>query len=75
VATLEQYLDALIALRTKTALESLNPQGPDRTEFRFGYVCGVQAGLLIAEELLNKQLEEVEDDGNEQRSQRTRRTR
>ena len=76
MATLEQYLEALIATRTQAALESLNPQGADRTEWHYGYVCGVQQGLKIAEELLNKQLgEEDKDDGDEQRSQRTRRTR
>lgn len=63
MATLEQYLEALKALETQTAAESLNPSPPDRTEWHYGFVCGVQMGLKKAEELLNKQLEEVEDDG------------
>jgi hypothetical protein len=75
MATLEQYLEALIATRTKAALESLDSNVQPKTEYQFGYVCGVQAGLRMAEELLNKQLTEVEDDGNDTRSQRTRRTR
>lgn len=75
MATLEQYLEALIATKTQAALESLSPGPAQQTEWRYGYVCGIQQGLKMAEELLNRQLEEVEDDGNEQRSQRTRRTR
>lgn len=74
MATLESFLEALIALKTKTSLESLSPQTSQQTEFRFGYVCGVQAGLLLAEELLNQQLSpEDPEDGNDQR--RTKGTR
>lgn len=77
MATLEQYLEALLAKKTQTALESLNPRLDQRTEFQFGYVSGVQAGLRIAEELLNQQLtpEGDEEDGNDSRSQKARRTR
>lgn len=62
MATIEAYLEALKALQIQTATESLAPSIDQRTEFRFGYVCGVQEGLRKAEELLNKQLEEEDQD-------------
>ena len=76
MVSLEQFLEALLALKTKTASESLTPQAPNQTEFRFGYVCGVQAGLQLAEELINQQLSpEDPEDGDDSRSQKTRRGR
>ena len=67
MATLEQYLEALKDLEVQTAKESLNPSDTQKTEWYYGFVCGIQMGLRKAEELLNKQLEEVEDDGIEPR--------
>jgi hypothetical protein len=75
MASLEHYLEALLSLKTRTALESLNPGFDRRTEFQFGYVSGIQAGLQMAEELLNKQLSEEDEDGTDSRSPKARRTR
>lgn len=63
MATLEAYLEALKSLQTQTAMESLSPNATQQTEFRYGQVCGIQQGLKMAEELLNKELEEDQDDG------------
>lgn len=75
MATLEQYLEALKALEIQTAAESLNPGETQKTEWYYGFVCGMQMGLRKAEELLNKQLEEVDDDGIEPRRHSTNRRR
>jgi hypothetical protein len=75
MATIEQYLEALKTLEIQAATECLNPTPAQQTEWRFGYVCGIQQGLKMAEELLNKQMEEVEDDGNDPRRHSTNRRR
>lgn len=76
MATLERYLEALVTLKTKAQEDSLNPPDSKKNEFGYGFVCGVQAGLRMAEELLNKQLnEEEEDDGTIPRSKKANRTR
>lgn len=71
MATLEAHLEALKALQAQTAAESLNPNGSQvaNAAYQFGYVCGIQQGLRMAEELLNKQLEDTEetDNGNNAR--------
>jgi hypothetical protein len=73
MASLEKYLEALIGLKAKTAEDSLKPSETQKTEYHFGFVCGVQVGLKLAEELLNSQLEDENDDGNDKRSTQARR--
>jgi hypothetical protein len=73
MATLEQYLEALKTLQQQSAIESLEPGPAQQTEWRYGYVCGIRQGLRMAEELLNKELEEVEDDGTIPRRHSTHR--
>lgn len=75
MSTLERYLEALIELQTETAKASLNPSDGQKTEFYYGFVCGVQAGLKRSEELLNQHLNEVEEDGDGKGRPRTHRTR
>lgn len=65
MATLERYLEALKALRLKCLEESLNPNQSQKTEFNYGFVCGIQQGFKLAEELLDQHLvtDEENDDG------------
>jgi|HubBroStandDraft_2_1064218.scaffolds.fasta_scaffold02440_10 hypothetical protein len=75
--TLERYLEALIALKSKAAEDSLIPNGPQvaNAAYQFGFVCGVQQGLKMAEELLNTQLQEDAEDGDDSRTTKARRAR
>lgn len=67
MATFEAYIEALKALQIQTAADALDPNRNTPSEFRYGQVCGIQQGLRLAEELLNKQLQEVDNDGTDER--------
>lgn len=59
--TLGRYLDRLKGMQASYPLEALgNPSR--RTEFEYGEHCGVVKGLLLAEQLLVKVLEDEEND-------------
>lgn len=75
MATFEAYLEALKTLQAQSATESLTPKEGQKTEYHYGFVCGIQQGLRMSEELLNKQLEEVEEDGIEPRRNQANRRR
>lgn len=75
MSTLARFLEALIDLQRETAPASLRPNDSQKTEFHYGFVCGVQVGLKRAEELLNQHLNEVEEDGDGKGRTRTNRAR
>jgi hypothetical protein len=57
-----KYIELIKGLRIDMALDSLKPGAEQRTEFHYGYVCGIQAGLDLA---LSKLEAENQDDQEE----------
>jgi hypothetical protein len=72
MALIETYLQELEQLKASTALEGLRPDDNSRTEFEFGRVCGVQEGVRLAEELLQKLLTDREEDAETRASRQSR---
>ena len=58
---LEIYLRKLKDMQTEYADASLR-QPSSKTEFGYGEACGRYQGLLLAEQLLSRTIEEIADD-------------
>ncbi len=57
---LQQFLRALKEEQLKHAVAALT-RPPDKSEFGFGHVCGLYAGLVRAEQLFEEVIGEAED--------------
>jgi limonene-1,2-epoxide hydrolase len=57
---LRRFLAALKEEQSKHAFNSLS-RPPNKTEFGFGHVCGIHAGLIRAEQLFEEVIGEEED--------------
>jgi len=65
VSVLDRYIGELQAARSKVAEESLtNPADAEKTAFGFGRAVGRLEGLRLAEETLNRLLNEPEGEEN-----------
>lgn len=67
MALAEKFLAEIGTLKADAASETLQPETRYQNAFGFGRACGIQEGLRMAEELLNKLLVESEDAANDKR--------
>ena len=73
MVSIGKYIEQLKELQIKTATDSLQPNNTQKTEWHFGYVCGIKSGLDIALRLLETEPQEnQEESGGSNHSSRKR---
>lgn len=60
--SLEKYIEQLKELQIRTAVDSLKPGETQKTEFHFGFVCGIKAGLDLALATLEAETQSNQED-------------
>lgn len=73
MVSIAKYIEQLKELQIRTSLDSLRPNDNQKTEWQFGYVCGIKAGLDLALAALeNDSQNDQEEVGGKNHSPRKR---